>query len=152
MAALCGLGIDNCEVCVDQIEMPGCDGSSLAFIEAIDTAGIVEQDAPRRRLVVREVSRLGDEQCWIEARPSEKDGLTLKVRIDYGGRTAIGRQSLELHITPEVFRKQLASSRTFLLQEEAEWLLKQGLGARVNPSDLLVFGPRSDRQPPPILR
>ncbi len=141
MAALAGLGVDNCEVWVDQIEMPGCDGSALAFTTALDSAGLVEQTAARRRLVIRETSRLGDERCWIEARPSHREGLSLKVRIDYGGRTAIGRQSLELAITAETFRKQLAPCRTFLLQEEADWLLGQGLGARVRPSDLLVFGP-----------
>jgi UDP-3-O-acyl N-acetylglucosamine deacetylase len=141
MAALAGLGVDNCEVWVDEIEMPGCDGSALAFTEALIEAGLVEQDAPRRRLIIKETSRLGDDQCWIEARPSSSEGLTLKVRIDYGGRTAIGRQTLELSITPEVFRKQLAPCRTFLLKEEADWLLSQGLGARVKPSDLLVFGP-----------
>ena len=44
MAALAGLQIDNCEVWVDEAEMPGCDGSSLPFVEALEAAGVVEQD------------------------------------------------------------------------------------------------------------
>ena len=47
MAALAGLQIDNCEIWVDEAEMPGCDGSSLPFVAALDAAGAVEQDAPR---------------------------------------------------------------------------------------------------------
>ena len=47
MAALAGLQIDNCELWVDQAEMPGCDGSCLPFVEAISAAGIVEQNAVR---------------------------------------------------------------------------------------------------------
>ena len=43
LAALFGLGIDNCEVWVDQAELPGCDGSSQPFVECLDRAGIVEQ-------------------------------------------------------------------------------------------------------------
>jgi UDP-3-O-[3-hydroxymyristoyl] N-acetylglucosamine deacetylase len=43
-------------------------------------------------------------------------------------------------LTPDSFRCELAPARTFLLQHEAEWLLQQGLGARVTCGDLLVFG------------
>jgi UDP-3-O-acyl-N-acetylglucosamine deacetylase len=46
LAALSGLGIDNCEVWVDAEEMPGCDGSAREFVAAIDVAGIVEQRQP----------------------------------------------------------------------------------------------------------
>jgi UDP-3-O-acyl-N-acetylglucosamine deacetylase len=135
------LGIDNCQVWVDQEEMPGFDGSALPFVEALDRAGIVSQGVPRRRLVIREVTRLGNDDAWIEARPSRTPGLTVKFRLDYGRAGAIGRQSLELTVTPEVFRKQLAASRTFVLKEEADWLRQQGLGQRVTPADLLIFGP-----------
>ena len=53
MAALAGLQIDNCELWVDQPEMPGCDGSSLPFVKVLSAAGVVEQPAPRRRLLIR---------------------------------------------------------------------------------------------------
>ena len=48
MAALAGMHVDNCEVWVDQPEMPGCDGSAQAFVAAIQQAGIDEQDAAAR--------------------------------------------------------------------------------------------------------
>src|SRR5208337_3317566 len=69
MAALAGMHVDNCEVWVDQAEMPGCDGSALAFVAAIQEAGIVEQNVPRDLFVVRQALRLGNDECWIEARP-----------------------------------------------------------------------------------
>lgn len=139
LAALAGLHIDNCEVWVTAAEMPGCDGSSLAFVQALDRAGIVEQSVPRPALLVREPTRLGDEECWIEARPSVQPGLWVKYRLDYGRGNGIGRQTLNVRITPESFRKELAASRTFLLQQEAEWLKQQGLGQRATTKDLLVF-------------
>src|SRR4051812_35367137 len=61
MAALAGLQIDNCEVWVNEAEMPGCDGSSQPFVTALDAAGTVEQSAARSRLVVQNVTRLGDD-------------------------------------------------------------------------------------------
>lgn len=139
LAALAGLQIDNCEIWVNNVEMPGCDGSSLAFVEALDKAGIVEQDAPRACLVLRDTCRMGDEGSWIEAHPASQAGFTVKFRLDYGRDNAIGRQTLEMRITPDAFRRELASARTFLLKAEAEWLRSQGLGTRATLQDLLVF-------------
>jgi UDP-3-O-acyl N-acetylglucosamine deacetylase len=139
MAALAGLQIDNCEVWVDEAEMPGFDGSSQPFVEALDTAGIVEQAAARPRLIVANVTRLGDDDSWVEARPSPSGGLSVKFRLDYGAGNAIGRQTLQLPVTPESFRRELAPSRTFVLQEEAEWLVSKGLGKRATYQNVLVF-------------
>ncbi len=83
MAALAGMHVDNCEVWVDQPEMPGCDGSARAFVAAIQEAGIAQQEAPRELFVVREVIRLGDEQCWIEARPAAGGKTIIHYELDY---------------------------------------------------------------------
>jgi UDP-3-O-acyl N-acetylglucosamine deacetylase len=139
MAALAGLRIDNCEVWVDEAEMPGCDGSSLPFVEALEHAGAVEQPAPRPQLVVRGITRLGTDDTWVEARPGADDGLSLKFRLDYGSGNAIGRQTLQLAVTPESFRRELAPARTFVLREEADWLVARGLGKRATYQNVLVF-------------
>lgn len=141
LAALYGLAIDNCEVWIDSPELPGLDGSSEPLVAALLAAEIVEQPAVRRRLTVSDVTRVGDDECWVEARPLKGGGLTIKYRIDYGSSTAIGRQTIELKVTPATFRTELASARTFLLDEEAQWLRQRGLGQRVTNQDLLVFGP-----------
>lgn len=139
LAALAGLQVDNCEIWVNQPEMPGCDGSSLPFVTALDEAGILEQDAPRSLLVIRGVTRLGDDETWIEARPNPVGSLTIKYRLDYGGGNGIGRQTFQIPLTPQSFRRELAASRTFMLQEEAQWLTARGLGSRVTCHDVLVF-------------
>jgi UDP-3-O-acyl N-acetylglucosamine deacetylase len=139
LAALAGMQIDNCEVWVNQPEMPGLDGSSLKFVEALDAAGIVVQPALRAQLVVREITRLGNEDCWIEARPGRVAELTVRFRIEYGNSGAIGRQTVQLPICPATFKRDLAPARTFMLKEEADWLLAQGLGQRATLADLLVF-------------
>ena len=141
LAALYGLGIDNCEVHVTGQEMPGCDGSALPFVEAIKAAGIAEQPANKRQLLVTEVARVGNDECWVEARPGKPGQLQVKYRLDYGNDTAIGRQTIELVVDSEAFCRELAPARTFLLEEEAEWLKSRGLGSRVTNRDLLVYGP-----------
>jgi UDP-3-O-acyl N-acetylglucosamine deacetylase len=142
LAALAGLNIDNCEIGVTAPEMPGCDGSSRPFVDALLLAGIAEQQAPRRTLIVRDVMRLGGPESWIEARPSTSHCMSIKFHLDYGPSTPIGRQSITLPITPDSFRRELAPSRTFMLKTEADWLLAQGMGTRATTKDLLIFGPK----------
>jgi len=140
LAACAGLEVDNCEIWIDQPEMPGCDGSSQAFVDALTRAEIVEQNALRERLVVTEVTRVGDDESWVEIRPRPRGGFALKYHLDYGSENAIGRQTIELLVTPRSFCRELASARTFLLEAEAAWLRKRGLGTRVTVKDLVVFG------------
>ncbi|HBO46013.1 MAG TPA: UDP-3-O-[3-hydroxymyristoyl] N-acetylglucosamine deacetylase [Planctomycetaceae bacterium] len=139
MATFSGMQIDNCEVWVDEEEMPGCDGSCLAFVEALQSTEIVSQDAPRRRLAIHETVRASRGDAWIELRPGDGDGLVLDYRLDFGPGP-IGRQQLSLTMTPETFLRELAPCRTFLMQAEADQLRAHGLGRRVGFSDLLVFG------------
>jgi UDP-3-O-acyl N-acetylglucosamine deacetylase len=140
LAALVGLNVDNCDVYVDQPEMPGCDGSAQAFVHAIDRAGVVRQGADVEYLEVVEPVRVSDGDCWIEARPSELGRLTIEYQLDYAGNDAIGRQSAKFDVTPQTFREEIAGCRTFLTSSEAKRLVEQGLGRRVTTRDLLVFG------------
>ena len=141
LAALAGLQIDNCQLRVDQPEMPGCDGSSLPLVEALAAAGIVEQNAARPQRIIRQIIRLGNQQSWIEARPCCSGETILEAELDYGSENPIGRQSLRISLSPESFRHDLAASRTFVFQQEAAALRARGLGQRVTCQDLLVFGP-----------
>jgi UDP-3-O-[3-hydroxymyristoyl] N-acetylglucosamine deacetylase len=141
LAALAGLEIDNCEIWADASEMPGCDGSALPFVTALETAGLVRQDAARLRKTVLESIRCGGADGWIEASPLTGRRPVFRYDLDYGN-SPIGQQSYRLVLTPEAFRKQLAPARTFLLESEAQRLLAQGKGCRATTRDLLVYGPQ----------
>jgi UDP-3-O-acyl-N-acetylglucosamine deacetylase len=148
LAALAGLCIDNCEVWTNQAEMPGCDGSAAPFVDALLRAGLVQQGAEAARLVVGDVLRVTEGEAWIEARPSQGGQLSIEYRLDYPNACVIGRQISRTTLTPERFRRELAPCRTFVLRSEAEQLVRQGLGTRVTPRDLLLFdefGPVENR-------
>jgi UDP-3-O-acyl N-acetylglucosamine deacetylase len=138
MSALAGLGVDNCTVVVTAEELPGMDGSSRDFVAAIDRAGIVEQDAAIDPITVGETVRVGDAACWIEAGPARFAGLSIEYVLDYGPGP-IGRQRLDLDITPDTYRDELSSARTFISTDDAARLRAAGLGATVSPGDLVVF-------------
>jgi len=141
LAALAGLGIDNCEIWVNAAEMPGCDGSALAFVEALDSVGTVDQAAPVQQLHVRHSIRVGDEHNWIEASPARGGRLSIAFDLNYASHPAIGHQAIRLSVTPESFRSELAPCRTFLEEEAARAMVAQGIGTRVTPQNLLIFGP-----------
>jgi UDP-3-O-acyl-N-acetylglucosamine deacetylase len=141
LAALAGLRVDNCEVWVDAQEMPGCDGSAAAFVEAIDAAGVIELRQPVRQIIVGRKVRVGGDQSWIEAQPARTAGLSISFELDYGEGNAIGRQIYATDVTPDTFRREIAPCRTFIPQEAAQGMLAQGLGHRVTARDLLIFGP-----------
>ena len=139
LAALAGLQIDNCEVWVDQAELPGLDGSSLPLVQCLSAAGVQAQPTLRPTLVVRHILRVGNDQAWVEARPGQSPRTMVHYDLDYGPGNPIGRQQFEALVTPEVFVQEIAPARTFVLREEAEWLRKQGIAQRATHRDLIVF-------------
>ena len=140
LSALAGLCVDCCRVVVSSEELPGMDGSAQAFVEAIDAAGLVDLDLPQAPLVIEETIRVGDDTCWIEAGPPRFPGLTIDYQLDYGPGV-IGRQRLEIDVTPQNFRRELAGARTFISAADAASLKAAGLGLTVTEQDLIVFGP-----------
>ena len=141
LSALAGLAIDCCVVRVDAEELPGLDGSSLPFVEAIAEAGVERLGAPANPLVVAEACRVGDDASWVEASPPRFSGLSVEYELDYGPGP-IGRQALSIRVTPESYRDELAAARTFISLEEAGRLRAGGLALGVGLKDLVVFDDR----------
>ncbi|MFM7138449.1 MAG: UDP-3-O-acyl-N-acetylglucosamine deacetylase [Planctomycetota bacterium] len=138
-SALAGLGIDCCLVRVSAEELPGLDGSARDFVAALDEAGIERLGSPLEPLVVREPCRVAEGDAWIEALPPVHPGLSVEYELDYGPGP-VGRQTLAIRVTPETYRAELASARTFILDAEAERLRSAGLAGHVTTRDLVVFG------------
>ncbi len=138
LAALAGLRIDNCEILVDQAEMPGCDGSSAEFVAALLDAGIQQQASPRTVWNIRDVLRVGNDHSWIQCEPSPTGQFELGYQLSYW-QPSIGRQEFSCVITPELFESEIARARTFVLQSEANLLQQQGLGLHVAYGEILVF-------------
>lgn len=139
LSALAGMKIDNCEVHVNQAEMPGLDGSSIGFVLALQSAGKVELDATRAITWVTETKRIGDDDSWIEIAPADDQSFELEFRLDYAGNAAIGKQRWATKLTTADYCEQIAPARTFILDTEAEQLRAKGLGGRVSYQDVLVF-------------
>jgi UDP-3-O-acyl N-acetylglucosamine deacetylase len=146
LAALAGLHIDNCYVEVNAPEPPGLDGSAWGFAAALRQAGARLQAArraiwqPAASIIVRQPG------ATLALHPAPDAGLRISYILNYGEFSPICPQRRTLTVTPGSFANEVASCRTFLLEEEAHYLRKQGLGTRATLSDLVVFGPRGPMQ------
>lgn len=124
LAALSGLGVDNALIEMDANEPPIGDGSAEAFVRLIQSAGIVEQQAPRASFEV-------SDPIYVET----PNGSVLTVLPHNGFRiscTQVGpegrfTQFASFDITPEVFEKEIAPARTFVFYEEVKPLMDKGL-------------------------
>jgi UDP-3-O-[3-hydroxymyristoyl] N-acetylglucosamine deacetylase / 3-hydroxyacyl-[acyl-carrier-protein] dehydratase len=140
LAALTGIRVDNCIVEIDAAECPGCDGSSRAFVEAIERAGIIEQDRMRQVLELESSVVVRDGEASLAANPGARGALTLAYHLDYGPDAPIAAHSYCVGMSPETFKREIASSRTFVTESEADALRATGIGLRTTPADLLIFG------------
>lgn len=125
LAACVGMGIDNLVIELDASEPPIMDGSSIAFVEALQEAGLETQEADREEYVVHEVITYRDEETGSEIMliPSEKfEVLTL---VDFKTRV-LGSQNAELEDIAD-FKEHIAKARTFSFLHELEHLLNNGL-------------------------
>jgi UDP-3-O-[3-hydroxymyristoyl] N-acetylglucosamine deacetylase/3-hydroxyacyl-[acyl-carrier-protein] dehydratase len=125
LAALVGLQIDNCIIELNASEPPIMDGSSKYFIEILETAGLIEQEAFVEEYVVKEIISYKDEKTGSEIMilPSEKYELT--TMVDFG-TNVLGTQNASINEISE-FKKEISNSRTFSFLHEIEMLLDHGL-------------------------
>jgi len=125
LAALVGMEVDNCIMELNASEPPIMDGSSKFFVEAIEKAGIVEQDASRQEYIVKEVISYLDEESGSEiiVMPSEEYQIT--TMVDFGTKV-LGTQNASLKHISE-FKSEISNARTFSFLHEIEMLLEHGL-------------------------
>ncbi len=125
LAALVGMEIDNVLIELDAPEPPIMDGSSKFFVEAIEKAGIVEQDADREEYVVKEVITYKDEASGSDITLIPSEDYKITTMVDFGTKV-LGTQNATLERIAD-FKKEIADARTFSFLHELEMLLENGL-------------------------
>lgn len=138
MSALCGLGIDNLVIEIDNNELPGLDGSSLEYFKAIKNAGVVEQVADREYIEIKEPIGVNRDGSSILIVPHEQ--YKVFYTLNYNNHPFLNSQFYGTVVNEETFECDLAPSRTFCLEEEAKQLQEAGLGKGANYRNTLVVG------------
>jgi len=122
LAALTGLGIDNCLIEINNEEAPIFDGSSRVYVEAIEKAGYLEQEAERQYFEIKEKIVVRDERTGSELIALPDDDYSLHVLISFNSRV-LNNQYATLNSIAD-FKNEIANCRTFVFLHELEYLLK----------------------------
>lgn len=138
LAALVGMEIDNVLMEMDGPEMPIMDGSSLPFIQALEKAGAVEQNAERIYFELKENLTYEDPVKKVEMLAVPQDEYRATVMVDYNSEV-LGTQHASMYHIGE-FRSEIAACRTFVFLHELEALLAHNLikGGDLNNAIVLV--------------
>jgi UDP-3-O-[3-hydroxymyristoyl] N-acetylglucosamine deacetylase len=118
------MGIDNAYVEIDNLEVPILDGSGQPFVELIRNAGVRQYRRKRRYLRIRRPISVEDRGKRISILPAESFRLTCETDFPH---PMVGRQSLELEVTPERYAAEIAPARTFGFEYELGQMRNMGL-------------------------
>ncbi len=124
MAALYGLGIDNAVIEVEGPEIPILDGSAAPIVEKLLEAGIIEQSRPRPYIQLKEPFIIEDSGVKVAGLPYDGFKITYKINFRH---PLFSDQKIEIEITPEIFRKEIAPARTFGFLKHVEYLKANNL-------------------------
>jgi len=125
LAACIGCDLDNLIIELNASEPPIMDGSSKYFVEAIEKAGIVEQEAEQNIYTVKEVISYTDEETGSEIIVMPAEEYQVTAMVDFGTKV-LGTQNATLKNVSE-FKTEIAKARTFSFLHELEALLQHGL-------------------------
>lgn len=126
MSAMAGLGVDNALVEISAQEIPIMDGSAGPFVFLIQAAGIVEQDAPKRFVRIKQPIRVSDGDKWAELTPFDGFRVTFTIEFDHPVFTEDTKQA-SLDFSTSSYVKEIARARTFGFMRDIEYLRSHNL-------------------------
>ncbi len=138
LAAVTGLQVDNLIIELDNIEPPIADGSARPFIDLLQQAGIVQQEAPKDYLIIDQVVHYQNEEKGVDIVALPTDDFRLSVVIDYNN-PALGSQHTGLFNLEKEFVEEFGSARTFCFLHEVEVLRDKGLIRGGNLDNAIVI-------------
>lgn len=138
MSALAGLGIDNVYVELTSAEVPIMDGSAAPFVFLIQSAGVIEQSAPKEFIRVTKSIRIEDGDKWAQFDPFE--GFKVSFGIDFDHPIfAKSPQQATVDFSTTSFVKEVSRARTFGFMHEVEALREAGLALGGSHDNAIVM-------------
>jgi UDP-3-O-[3-hydroxymyristoyl] N-acetylglucosamine deacetylase / 3-hydroxyacyl-[acyl-carrier-protein] dehydratase len=146
LAALVGMGVDNCLIQVNGPEIPVLDGSCLPFVKLIEDTGLKEQDVRKMWVAIDQNIYYVDEEHRVEMVAIPSSEFQINTLIDFNS-PILGTQHAGLKNMRE-FKDEIAPSRTFCFLHELEMLIDNNLikGGDLNNSIVVVDKPVGEKE------
>ena len=133
LSALAGLGIDNAQIELDGPEVPIMDGSSRPFVFLIQSAGICEQNYPKRFIKIKKAIEVRQNDKWAKIEPYNGFKVSFTIDFDHPSFPKDTQQST-IDFSTVSYLSQVSRARTFGFAKDIENLRKNNLalGGSVN--------------------
>jgi len=130
MSACCGLGLDNLIVDITADEVPILDGSAASFVFLLQSAGIEQQNAPKRFLRVLKPVEVrqgeGDRLMWARLEPHHGFTLSFEIDFDHPAVDATGQRTT-FDMGSGRYKRDIARARTFGFTKDLDAMRSRGL-------------------------
>ncbi len=124
LSAVYAYGIDNLRIIVDADEVPVMDGSSASFCMLLDEAELVEQDVPKRVMVIKKEIEVREGDKYVKLSPAKDLKYDFTIKFPH---PVIKTQEYVLEFTKESYKQEIARARTFGFLHEVQYLRSKGL-------------------------
>jgi UDP-3-O-[3-hydroxymyristoyl] N-acetylglucosamine deacetylase len=143
LSALMGTGVSDAEIELEGAEIPILDGSAKHFTDAIERDGVVENPTPRCEFTIDRPYELREGDKAVIVLPSTEFRVRFVAEYD----EPIGTHYFDSVITPQHYRAEIASARTFAFLRDVETMRAQGLALGGSLDNALVYDERGPMQP-----
>jgi len=126
LSAMAGLGIDNAIIDVTAPEVPIMDGSAGPFVFLIQSAGIIEQDAPKKFIRIKKRVEVSQDDKTASFEPFDGFKVTFTIHFDHPAFKDRNKE-VTIDFSSTSFVKEVSRARTFGFMHEFEYLRSQGL-------------------------
>ena len=137
MSALSGLHIDNIKIEIDGPEVPIMDGSSIKFVNLINSTSIKNLNKKRKILKVKQNIKVEKNDSSAELKPNNQ--FSIDFEIDFPSKL-VSQQSCQLQLVNGNYKTDIASARTFGFEKDVNLLRSNGLALGGSLDNAVVVG------------
>ena len=138
MSALAGLGVDNLYIELSAAEVPIMDGSSGPFVFLLQSAGVVEQDAPKRFIRVLEPVEVREGDKIARFEPYDGFKLDFTIAFDHPA-IPLAHSRAEVEFSTEAYIREVSRARTFGFMRDLEYMRERNLGLGGSMDNAIVL-------------
>ncbi|MDO4708357.1 MAG: UDP-3-O-acyl-N-acetylglucosamine deacetylase [Pseudomonadota bacterium] len=138
LSALAGLGVDNAWIELSAAEVPIMDGSAGPFVFLLQSAGVVEQNAPKRFIRIKREMEVRDGDKIARFRPF--DGFRLDFTVEFNHPAIpVSQSSARLDFSTENYIQEISRARTFGFMRDLEYMRERNLGLGGSMDNAIVL-------------
>ncbi|MFD0739130.1 UDP-3-O-acyl-N-acetylglucosamine deacetylase [Lysobacter koreensis] len=138
LSALAGLGVDNCYIDLSAPEVPIMDGSAGPFVFLLQSAGIAEQEAPKRFIRIKHPVEVRDGDKVARFEPHDGFRIGFTVEFDHPAIPA-SQSRVEVEFSTAAYIKEVSRARTFGFMRDLEYMRERNLGLGGSMDNAIVL-------------